>query len=51
MSCFEVYIETVKDLFNPENSQSQATNLSKWKPMELEVTSLEDVQFLLDKAV
>lgn len=43
MSCFEVYIETVKDLFNPENSQSQATNLSKWKPIEMEVNSLEDV--------
>lgn len=51
MSCFEIYIETVRDLFNPDNSQNQATNLSKWRATELEVNSLDDVQHLLDKAV
>ena len=51
MSCYEIYIETVRDLFDPQNSQNQATNLSKWKAMELEVTSMDDVQHLLEKVV
>ena len=51
MSCFEIYIETAKDLLDVSNSQSMATNLSKWKPISLEVTSLDDVQILLKKTV
>ena len=51
MSCFEIYIETAKDLLDVSNSQSMTTNLSKWKPISIEVTSLDDVQMLLEKAV
>lgn len=51
MSCFEIYIDTVRDLFNLDNQQSKSTNLSQWKPMELEVNSLDDVKQLLRLAV
>ena len=43
-------METVKDLFEPKNLQSSATNLSQWRAIEIEVTSLEDVQRMLSKA-
>ena len=51
MSCFEIYIETVKDLLDAQNTASMATNLPKWKPVSVRVSSLDDVQILLDKAV
>ena len=51
MSCFEIYIETVKDLLDAQNTASMATNLSKWKPVAVQVSSPDDVKILLDKAV
>ena len=51
MSCFEIYIEKVKDLLDAQNTESSATNLSKWKPVSVEVSSLEHVQILLNKAM
>ena len=43
MSCFEIYIETVKDLLDAKYTQSMATNLSKWTPVSVVVTSPDDV--------
>ena len=37
MSCFEIYIETVNDLLNVQNSENKATDLSKFKPMSIQV--------------
>ena len=37
MSCFEIYIDTVNDLLNVQNSQNKATDLSKFKPMSIQV--------------
>lgn len=39
MSCFEIHIETVRDLLDPSNEQAQImTNQNKFKLHEIEVT-------------
>jgi len=35
MSCFEIYIQDVTDLFDRSNKENQSTNLSRWKAVEL----------------
>lgn len=41
MSCFEIHVETVKDLLLPDNLQANLmTNIGKWKPNEFEVKDL-----------
>lgn len=51
LSCFEIHIETVRDLLDPSNEQSQImTNQGKFKPLELEVRSFSDVEFVMAKA-
>ena len=51
MSCYEIHIETVNDLLDPDNSQQQLmTNISKWRPVEIEVKKEADVKYLLDTA-
>jgi len=51
LSCYEIYVETVRDLFCPEKQESKSTKLSKWFPVEVEVSSLDDVQHLLQRTV
>lgn len=51
LSCYEIYVETVRDLFCPEMQESKSTKLSKWSPVEVEVSSLDDVQHLLQRTV
>lgn len=51
LSCFEIHIETVRDLLDPTNEQSQImTNQGKFKPLELEVRSFSDVEFVMLRA-
>ena len=51
MSCFEIHIENVRDLLNPNNQQAQLmTNASAWNPIEIEVKEAADVNILLADA-
>lgn len=51
LSCFEIHIETVRDLLDPKNEQVQImTNQLKFKPTEIEVRNAEDVDFVLRRA-
>ena len=51
LSCFEIHIETVRDLLDPKNEQVQImTNQGKFKPIELEVVDSASVDFVLKKA-
>jgi len=51
MSCFEIHIETVRDLLNTANEQAQImTNQNKFKPTEIEVREFSDVEFVLKRA-
>ena len=51
MSCYEIHVETVRDLLNPDNQQVQLmTNASAWKPIEIEVKEGADVNMLLADA-
>lgn len=48
MACFEIHVETVKDLLLPDNSQANLmTNMGKWKPNEFDVKDLEGVELLI----
>lgn len=51
ISCYEIHIETVRDLFNVMNQQSQLmTNQWKWAPNTITVRSETEVNQLLAKA-
>ena len=51
MSCYEIHVETVRDLLDPQNSEAQImTKQSKFKPCEIEVTEYGNVDFLLKRA-
>lgn len=51
MSCFEIHIETVRDLLDPTNEIAQImTNQNKFKLHEIEVTQISDVEFVLNRA-
>jgi kinesin family member C1 len=51
LSCFEIHIETVRDLLDPKNEQVQfMTNQGKFKTTEIEVRDASDVDFVLKKA-
>jgi kinesin family member C1 len=51
MSCFEIHIETVRDLLDPTNEIAQImTNQNKFKLHEIEVTQFSDVDFVLNRA-
>jgi kinesin family protein C1 len=51
ISCFEIHIETVRDLLNPSNEQVQImTNQNKFKPTELSANSFSDIKYVMDLA-
>ncbi len=50
ISCFEIHIETVRDLLDPKNESAQIMTNQKFKATELEVRDFEDVDFILRKA-
>lgn len=51
VSCFELHIETVRDLLDLQNEQAQLmTNQSKWHPTTLQVRTLAEVESVLRRA-
>lgn len=51
MSCYEIHIETVRDLITPANTLANVmTQQSKWKPTELTVHDCASVDLLIKKA-
>ena len=51
LSCFEIHIETVRDLLDTGKEQVQImTNQNIFKPTEIEVRNFGDVEFVLRKA-
>lgn len=51
MSCYEIHIETVRDLFQPTNTLANVmTQQSKWKPTEFQVKDVASVDMLIKRA-
>ena len=50
MSCFEIHIETVRDLISPQNTNTNLMTNLKWKPTEMTVNDAEDVERLIQIA-
>jgi hypothetical protein len=46
-SCFEIHIETVRDLIQPQNSNANLMTNFKWRPTEMTANDPYDVQRLV----